>query len=99
LLPVLKNQNGVYIQDGVENVYIYHPIFSKMIFLSVFLLFFIFWEKIKLLWKNFFVKNSKWRIPQLNYSFNMKDDIFQKKNQDFIISQPLNDMFSFFDML
>jgi hypothetical protein len=29
LLPVLKIQNGVYIQDGVENIYIYHPIFSK----------------------------------------------------------------------
>jgi hypothetical protein len=28
----------------------------------------------------------------------MKDDIF-KKNQDFIIEQPLNEMFSFFDML
>jgi hypothetical protein len=37
LLPVLKN--GGYIQDGVENVYILHPIFSKMIFLSIFLLF------------------------------------------------------------
>jgi hypothetical protein len=24
----------------------------------------------------------------------MKDDIFQKKNQDFIIAQPLNEMFS-----
>jgi hypothetical protein len=40
LLPVLKIQNGVYIQDGVKNVYIYNPIFSKMIFLSIFLLFF-----------------------------------------------------------
>jgi hypothetical protein len=29
----------------------------------------------------------------------MKDDIFQKKNQDFIIAQPLNEIFSFFDML
>jgi hypothetical protein len=35
-----ENQNGVTIQDGVENVSIYHPKFSKMIFLSVFLLFF-----------------------------------------------------------
>jgi hypothetical protein len=40
LLPVLKNQNDGTIQDGVENIYIYHPIFSKLIFLSVFLLFF-----------------------------------------------------------
>jgi hypothetical protein len=39
LLPVVKNLNGGYIQDGVENVYIFHPIFSKMIFLSNFLLF------------------------------------------------------------
>jgi hypothetical protein len=36
----MKNQNGVIIQDGVENVQICHPILSKMIFLSVFLLFF-----------------------------------------------------------
>jgi hypothetical protein len=28
----------------------------------------------------------------------MKDDIFQKKNQDFIIAQPLNKIFSFLDM-
>jgi hypothetical protein len=60
LLPVLKNQNGVTMQDGVKNVYIYHPIFSKMIFLSIFL-FYIFWVKIKILWKNFFLENSKWR--------------------------------------
>jgi hypothetical protein len=44
LLPILKNQNGVYLrrrrnQDSVENVYIFHPIFSKMIFLSIFLYF------------------------------------------------------------
>jgi hypothetical protein len=44
LLPVLKNQNGVTNQDGVENIYIYHPTFSKTIFLSGFL---IFWVKIK----------------------------------------------------
>jgi hypothetical protein len=34
-----KNQNGGYIQDGVENVCIFHAIFSKIIFLSIFLLF------------------------------------------------------------
>jgi hypothetical protein len=38
-LPVVKIGNGGCIQDGVENVYIFHPIFSKMIFWSVFLLF------------------------------------------------------------
>jgi hypothetical protein len=38
LLPVLKNQNGVTIQDGVENVY--HPIFLKMIFCPFFFGFF-----------------------------------------------------------
>jgi hypothetical protein len=43
----VKAQNGGYIQDGVENVYIFHPIFSKMIFLSV--CFSLFWVKIKLL--------------------------------------------------
>jgi hypothetical protein len=26
-------------------------------------------------------------------------NVFFKKNQDFIIAQPLNEMFSFFDML
>jgi hypothetical protein len=29
----------------------------------------------------------------------MKDDMYFKKFQDFIIAQPLNDMFSLFDML
>jgi hypothetical protein len=57
LLPVLKNQNGGYIQDGVENVNIFHPIFSKMTFMPNFLLYFlIIWVKIKLLRKNFFLK-------------------------------------------
>jgi hypothetical protein len=62
LLPVPKNQNGVLIQDGVENVLVYHPIFSKMIFLFVFLWFFF-----NILGKNknfmeiFFLENSKWR--------------------------------------
>jgi hypothetical protein len=56
-LPVLKNQNGITIQDGVENVLIYHPIFAKMMFLFVFLwFFFIFWVKNKFSWKNFFLK-------------------------------------------
>jgi hypothetical protein len=31
LLPVVKNQNTVTIQDGVKNVYIYHSLFSNMI--------------------------------------------------------------------
>jgi hypothetical protein len=39
LLPVQKKQNGVVIQDGVENDYIFHPIFSKIMFLSVFYIF------------------------------------------------------------
>jgi hypothetical protein len=42
LWPVLKNQNGVYIQVGIENVYIYHPLFSKIKFLSVFAVFLLF---------------------------------------------------------
>jgi hypothetical protein len=29
----------------------------------------------------------------------MKGDIFQKKNQDFIMEKPLNEMLSLFDML
>jgi hypothetical protein len=40
LLPVLKNQNGIYIQDGVGNVDNFHAIFSKMIFCPFFFGFF-----------------------------------------------------------
>jgi hypothetical protein len=29
VLPVMKNQNGGYIQDGVENAYVFHPTFFK----------------------------------------------------------------------
>jgi hypothetical protein len=77
---------------GVENVYIYHPIFSKMIFLSVFL-FFIVWVKIKLLlWEIFFLENSKWQNDWI------RKMTFFKKFQDFIIA-PLNEMFAFFVML
>jgi hypothetical protein len=54
LLPLLKNQNEVYIQDGVENVYIFHPIFSKMIFLLIFLLFFYILGKNKTFMENLF---------------------------------------------
>jgi hypothetical protein len=93
LLPVLKNQNGFYIQDGVENVYFFHAIFSKMIFLLIFICFCLLWVKIKLLWKNYFLENSKW---QDNLIWKM---IFFKKIQDFTIAQQLNEMFSFFDML
>jgi uncharacterized integral membrane protein len=32
ILPVVKIQNGGCIQDGIENVYIIHTIFSKIIF-------------------------------------------------------------------
>jgi hypothetical protein len=34
----MKVQNGGYIHDGVENVYIFHSIFSEMIFLLISLL-------------------------------------------------------------
>jgi hypothetical protein len=61
LLPVLKNQNGGYIQDGVENVIIFHPIFSKMIFLSIFLLLFFTLDENKTFMEKLFVENSKWR--------------------------------------
>jgi hypothetical protein len=46
IMSVVKNQNGSSIQDGVEKFYIFHPTF-------IFLCFFIFWVKIKLLWKTF----------------------------------------------
>jgi hypothetical protein len=57
----VKVQNGGCIQDGVENVYIFHPIFLKLIFVSIFLLFLFILRKNKtfmekLLWKNFFLK-------------------------------------------
>jgi hypothetical protein len=62
LLVVLKNQNGGYIQDGVKNVYIFHPIFSKMIYryLSIFLLFLFILGK-KNFYGKLFLENSKWR--------------------------------------
>jgi hypothetical protein len=58
--------------------------FQKLYFFPFYFRFFIFWVKMKLLCKNFFLEIS--------------NDIFQKI-QDFIIGQPLNEMFPFFDML
>jgi hypothetical protein len=78
LLPIVKVQNGGFTQDCVENVYIFHPKFLKMIF---FFNFSLLWVKIKLLWKNFFLENSKWRE---NLMWKM---IFFQKFQDFIIAQ------------
>jgi uncharacterized membrane protein len=60
-LPVLKNQNGVYIQDGVKNVYIFQPIFSKVIFLPIFLLFFYILGKNKTFMEKLVLENSKWQ--------------------------------------
>jgi hypothetical protein len=37
-LPDVKFQNCGFIQDGVESVFIFHPIFSKMIIFQFFLL-------------------------------------------------------------
>jgi hypothetical protein len=85
LLPVLKNLNGGYIQDGVKNVY--NDIFG------VFFLFLLTLGKNKTFMKKLFLVNSKWRD---NLIWMM---IFFKKTQDFIIAQPFNEMFSFFDML
>jgi hypothetical protein len=87
LLPILKNQNGVSIQDGVENVYIFHPIFSKMIFWSIILLFFYNLGKNNTSMGKLFLENSKWRNSLICKM------IFFKKFQDFIIAQPLNEMF------
>jgi hypothetical protein len=56
MLPVVKIQHDGHIQDGVENVYIFHPIFSKMIILSIFLTFGI--NKTFLV--KLFLENSKW---------------------------------------
>jgi hypothetical protein len=89
----VKNQNGGYIQDGVENVNIFHSIFSKMIFLSIFLLFLCTLSKNKTFIGKLFLENSKWRDNLIQKM------IFFKKNQDFNIAHPLNEMFSFFDML
>jgi hypothetical protein len=52
----VKIQNDGYIQDGVENVYIFHPIFSKMIILSIFLTL----GKNKTFLEKIFLENSKW---------------------------------------
>jgi hypothetical protein len=61
LLAVVKNQNGGYIQDGVENVYIFYTIFSKMTFLSIFSLFLFTLGKNKTFMEIFFLGNSKWQ--------------------------------------
>jgi hypothetical protein len=61
LLPVVKHQNGGYIQDGVENILIFLPIFSKIIFLSVFLLFLSILGKNVTSTEKLFLENSKWR--------------------------------------
>jgi hypothetical protein len=87
-----------HIQDGVENVYIFlveiemwwldtyifHPIFSKMRFLSVFFLFFFYILGKNKTFMDFFF--SKFKIRN-NLIWKM---IFFKKIQDFIIAQPLN---------
>jgi hypothetical protein len=57
----VKNQNGGYIQDGVENIYIFHTIFSKMICLCIFLLFLFILGKNKTSMEKLFLENSKWR--------------------------------------
>jgi hypothetical protein len=72
MLSVVKNQNGGYIQDGVENVYIFHPIFSKIKFWSIFLLFLFTLSKNKTFIEEIFLENSK---------CNIKDEIFQKNSR------------------
>jgi hypothetical protein len=57
-MPVLNYQNGGYIKDGVENVHIFNPIFSKMIVLSIFLLFLFTLGKNK----TFMVKLLPWKF-------------------------------------
>jgi hypothetical protein len=84
LLPVVKNQNGAYIQDGVENVYTFHTIFIKIILFCIF--FFLFIKgKNKTSMENFLLENSKGRN---NLILKM---IFFKKIQD-KNSQPLNEI-------
>jgi hypothetical protein len=57
----VKVQNNGYIQDGDENFYIVHPIFSKMVFLSIFLLFLFILGKNKTFMEEIFLENSKLR--------------------------------------
>jgi hypothetical protein len=58
----MKIQNDGYIQDSaVEIVYIFHPIFWKIIIYYFYLFIVYFGLKIRLLCKNFFRENSKWR--------------------------------------
>jgi hypothetical protein len=72
LLPVLKNQNGIYIQDGVENVY-----FSRNIFDPVSLVNYVLGKN-----KTFMKKNISWKIKMAEY-INMKEEIFQKISRFF----------------
>jgi hypothetical protein len=69
------------------------PNILKMIFLSVFFLFFYILGKNKTFMEKLFLENLKWRN---NLIWKM---IFFKKFQDFIRAKPLNEMFSFFDVL
>jgi hypothetical protein len=46
-MPVVKIKNGGCFQDGVESVFIFHPIFSKMIIFQ-FLFFYLLWVKKKI---------------------------------------------------
>jgi hypothetical protein len=46
-------------QDGDDNVYIFHPIFSKMIFLFIFLLFFYILSKNKTFMEKLFALSFK----------------------------------------
>jgi hypothetical protein len=66
----VKIQNGSCIQDGVENVYIFHQIFSKMI-IGQFFFFFLFTLGRN---KNF----MQYLISCKLENFHMKVDIFQK---------------------
>jgi hypothetical protein len=66
-------------------LYLSRIFFKNDIFVLFSLFFLIFWVKIKPLWTNFFLQNSK----ILAEKFNLIDYIFQ----------PLKKMFSFFDIL
>jgi hypothetical protein len=58
-MSVIKDENDGYIQDGFNNDYIFHLIFSKMIFLSIFLLFLFTLSKNKTFIEIVFLENSK----------------------------------------
>jgi hypothetical protein len=83
----VKYQNGAQIQDGRQNILSFQTFKFWNLFKIVLI-----WLMVHLLQQRFFLKNLKW----------LKNSIWQifcTKILDFLVAEPLNEMFLFFDML